>query len=373
MKKIKIALAGIGNCASSLIQGLHLYKNINPNEIIPGILHTKIGEYEIKDIEVVAAFDIDKRKVGFDLSEAIYAKPNNTLNLVHKIPKTNVIVNRGPTLDGFSKHMLEYPENERFVESDEKPVNVKEVLRKIKPDMLICYLPVGSQKAVEYYANACLESNTAFINAMPVFICSDSNWAEKFEKKGLICAGDDIKAQIGATILHRVLVHLFESRGVKILRTYQLNFGGNTDFLNMLAKERLGLKKISKTESVQSQLKQRLEKNNIHIGPSDYIPWQKDNKICYIRIEGENFGNAPVTLELKLSVEDSPNSAGVMIDVIRAVKIAMDSGLKGPLYDICSFAFKHPPIQKTDEKSKEDFENFIKKYGKNKNCKSIQY
>lgn len=363
--KIKIAIAGIGNCASSLLQGIYHYRNIDSNKPVPGILHTKLGIYEIKDIEIVAAFDIDSRKVGKDVSEAIYANPNNTIKIEKQIPLTNVIVQRGPTFDGFPKHMLDYPENERFVESKEEPVNVAEVLKNSKPDILICYLPVGSQKAVEYYANACIEAKVAFVNAMPVFICSDKKWSKKFYNAGIICAGDDIKAQIGATITHRILAHLFESRGVKLLRTYQLNFGGNTDFLNMIERERLGSKKISKTEAVQSQLKKPLSSNNIHIGPSDYVPWQKDQKICYIRMEGEKFGEAPVIIELRLSVEDSPNSAGVMVDLIRAVKIAIDRKLKGPVNEICSFAFKHPPIQLTDEEAIRNLEIFIQEKNEN--------
>jgi myo-inositol-1-phosphate synthase len=365
MAKIKIAIAGIGNCASSLIQGIYYYKN---KKNIPGILHDKIGNYKIGDMEIVSAFDIDERKIGRDLSEAIFQKPNNTKIFFNEIPKLRVKVLRGPTLDGLPNHMREFPEEIRFKESKQKPVNVVEILKKTKPDVLINYLPVGSEEATKYYANACLEAGVSFINAIPVFICSKEEYSKKFKEKGLVCLGDDVKAQIGATITHRVLTNLFEKRGVKLKRTYQLNFGGNTDFLNMLERNRLESKKISKTESVQSQLKNHLDKENIHIGPSDFIPWLKDNKICQIRMEGEQFGGTPVEIDLKLSVEDSPNSAGVMIDAIRCAKLALDRGLSGYLEEISAFAFKHPRKQFTDDETFQKMENFIK--GKlNKNTK----
>lgn len=357
MAKIKIAIAGIGNCASSLIQGIYYYKN-KKNTF--GLLHDKIGGYKINDIKIVAAFDIDERKVGRDLSEAIFQKPNNTKIFFNKISKIGVKVLRGPTLDGLPNHMKEFPEEIRFKESNQNPVNVAEILRKTKPDILINYLPVGSEKATKYYVDACLETGVSFINAIPVFICSKEEYSKKFKERGLVCLGDDIKAQIGATITHRILTNLFEKRGVKLKKTYQLNFGGNTDFINMLERKRLGSKKISKTESIQSQLKSPLDEENIHIGPSDFIPWLKDNKICQIRMEGEQFGENPVEIDLKLSVEDSPNSAGVMIDAIRCAKLALDRRLSGYLEEISAFAFKYPRKQFTDDEAFQRVENFIK-------------
>ena len=357
---IKIAIVGIGNCASSLIQGLTFYENVKDEREIPGLLNNSIGGYYISDIEIVAAFDVDKRKIGKDVSEAIFQKKNNTTVLCENVKESVVKVLRGPTLDGVSKHMEEYDEDIRFVESDENPVDVVKVLRETKPDILINYLPVGSQKATEYYVNCCLEAGVSFINAIPVFISSKDEYAKMFEDAGLVCVGDDIKAQIGATITHRVLTNLFSKRGVKLKRTYQLNTGGNTDFLNMLDRKRLSFKKISKTEAVQSQLGQPLHWKNIHIGPSDFIPWQKDNKICFIRMEGEQFGSVPMNLEMRLSVEDSPNSAGVMIDAIRCTKLAIDRGIKGYLKEISAFGFKHPAIQYSDDKAFKMLDEFIK-------------
>lgn len=360
MKKIKVAIVGVGNCASSLIQGIYYYKNKKTNI---GLLHPLIGSYSPSDIEIVTAFDIDARKVGKDISDAIFALPNNTKVFYPKVPKLNIKVLRGPTEDGFSQSLLDYNEKIRFVESKEKPVDVIEVLKKIKPDVLINYLPVGSKKATKYYAECCLEAGVSFINAIPVFIASDKEWASKFSKNNIICVGDDIKSQLGATIIHRVLTNLFEKRGVKITNTYQLNVGGNTDFLNMLDKDRLKSKKVSKTESVQSQLKHPLNAENIHIGPSDFVPWLKDNKICFIRIEGEGFGEVPIELDLKLSVEDSPNSAGEMIDVIRLVKLGLESGYKGYL-DISAFYFKHPLKQLGDEEAYKIVNEYITKCAK---------
>jgi len=365
MDKVKIAIVGMGNCASSLIQGIYFYKSMKK---IPGLLHDEIGKYKIRDIEIVAAFDIDERKVGKDVSEAIFQKPNNTKVFFNKISKIGVKVLRGPTLDGLPKHMKDFPDEIRFKESKQKSVNVVEILRKTKPDLLINYLPVGSKKATEYYVNACLEAGVSFINAIPVFICSREEYSKKFKEKKLVCLGDDIKAQIGATVTHRVLTNLFEKRGVKLKRTYQLNFGGNTDFLNMLERNILGSKKISKTESVQSQLKHPLDKENIHVGPSDFIPWLKDNKICQIRMEGEQFGGTPVKIDLKLSVEDSPNSAGVMVDAIRCAKLALDRGLSGYLEEISAFAFKHPRKQYTDDEAFRMIEEFIKNRMEEKNA-----
>jgi myo-inositol-1-phosphate synthase len=360
-KEIKIAIVGIGNCASSLIQGLFYYKNVkDEKELVPGLMHNVLGGYKISDIKVVAAFDVDKRKVGKDVSEAIFAPPNCTKIFCKDVPKMGVKVKMGPVLDGVASHMKDYPEDKTFVVAKEKPVNVVEELKKSGAEILINYLPVGSQKATEYYANCALKAGVAFINCMPVFIVSDKKWAEKFEKKKLPCIGDDIKSQVGATIVHRVLTHLFVQRGVIIDRSYQLNFGGNTDFLNMLERKRLKSKKISKTEAVESQLAKRLSYDNLHIGPSDWIPWLKDNKICFIRIEGRKFGNVPVELELRLSVEDSPNSAGCVIDAIRLAKIALDRKIGGPLISASAYLMKSPPQQFTDEKAREMVEEFIK-------------
>jgi myo-inositol-1-phosphate synthase len=360
-KEIRIAIAGVGNCASSLIQGLFYYKDVTSNdELVPGLMHNVLGGYKISDIKPVAAFDIDKRKVGKDLSEAIFAKPNCTKVFCSDIPKLNVKVMRGPTLDGVAEHMKDYPEDRTFVISDEKPVDVAKVLKESKAEILINYMPVGSEEATKYYAECALKAGCAFINCMPVFIASNNEWAKKFESKGLPVIGDDIKSQIGATIVHRVLTKLFSDRGVKIERTYQLNTGGNTDFLNMLARSRLKSKKISKTESVQSQLPVRLKDENIHIGPSDYVPWQKDNKVCFIRIEGRKFGDVPVELELRLSVEDSPNSAGIVIDAIRCAKLAMDRCIGGALISPSAYFMKHPPQQFPDSVAKQMVEEFIK-------------
>ncbi|HOK35163.1 MAG TPA: inositol-3-phosphate synthase [Candidatus Pacearchaeota archaeon] len=359
-KNIKIAIAGVGNCSSALVQGLYYYKNIKSNDdLVPGLMHNVIGDYKISDIKVVAAFDIDKRKVGKDVSEAIFAKPNCTKVFCKNVPKMNVKVKMGPVLDGVADHMKNYPEDQTFLPAKQKPVDVVKELKKSKTDILINYMPVGSQKATEFYAKAALDAGVAFINCMPVFIVSDKDWGEKFEKKGLPCIGDDIKSQIGATITHRTLCHLFAQRGVTIDRSYQLNFGGNTDFLNMLSRERLKSKKISKTESVESQLIKRLSYDNLHVGPSDWVPFLKDNKVCYIRIEGRKFGDVPVELELRLSVEDSPNSAGCVIEAIRLLKLALDRKIGGPLISPSAYFMKHPPEQFTDEKAREMVEEFI--------------
>lgn len=359
-KEIRIAIVGVGNCASSLIQGLFYYKNVkNEKELVPGLMHNILGGYKISEIKVVAAFDIDKRKVGKDVSEAIFALPNCTKIFCKKIPKIGVKVKMGPVLDGVASHMKEYPKHKTFVIAKIKPTNIVEELKKARAEILINYLPVGSQKATEFYARAALKAGCAFINCIPVFIVSNKKWAERFEKRKLPCIGDDIKSQVGATILHRTLCHLFTQRGVIIDRSYQLNFGGNTDFLNMLAKKRLVSKKISKTESVQSQLAKRLTYENLHIGPSDWVPWLKDNKICFIRIEGRKFGNTPVILDLRLSVEDSPNSAGCVIDAIRLAKIALDRKIGGPLISASAYLMKHPPQQFPDEKAREMVEEFI--------------
>jgi len=358
---IKIAIAGVGNCASSLVQGIYYYKKVtNNDELVPGLMHNVLGNYKISDIKVVAAFDIDKRKVGKDLSEAIFALPNCTKVFCKNIPKMKVKVKMAPILDGVASHMKEYPEEKTFLPAKLKPVDIVKELKKSGAEILINYVPVGSEKAARFYAKAALEAGCAFINCMPVFIVSDNTWANKFEKKNLPCIGDDIKSQVGATIVHRTLAHLFSERGVKLLKTYQLNFGGNTDFLNMLERSRLKSKKISKTESVQSQLPIPLSKDNIHIGPSDYVPFLKDNKICYIKMEGRKFGNVPIEIEVKLSVEDSPNSAGCIIDAIRILKLALDRKIGGPLISASAYFMKHPPQQFPDEKAREMLEEFIK-------------
>ncbi len=359
-KPIKIAIAGIGNCCSSLVQGLYYYKNVSSNdELVPGLMHNVLGGYKISDVKPVAAFDIDKRKVGNDLSEAIFALPNNTLVFQKDVPKMDVTVQMGPVMDGVASHMEDYPEDEAFRISKEKPVDMTKVLKESGAEIFVNYLPVGSQQAVEYYAQCALDAGCAFINMMPVFIASDDAWAKKFEERDLPVIGDDIKAMVGATITHRVLAKLWADRGVKLDRTYQLNTGGNTDFLNMLERARLKSKKISKTEAVQSQLPTPLDSKNIHIGPSDYVPWQKDRKVCFIRMEGRKFGDASVHLELRLDVEDSPNSAGCGIDAIRCCKLALDRGIGGKLISISSYVMKHPPQQFPDSVAKEMVEEFI--------------
>ena len=359
-KQIKIAIVGLGNCASSLIQGLFYYKNIkNDDELVPGLMHNILGPYKISDIKLVAAFDIDKRKIGKDVSRAMFELPNCTKVFCKNIPYLGVKVKMGPVLDGVAPHMKDYPVDKTFLVAKAKAVDVLKELKKSGAEILINYLPVGSQEAVEYYANCALKAGVAFINCMPVFVASDENWAAKFEKKGLPCIGDDIKSQVGATITHRVLSHLFTQRGVTIDRSYQLNFGGNTDFLNMLARNRLKSKKISKTESVESQLAKRLSYDNLHIGPSDWVPFLKDNKLCFIRIEGRKFGNVPIELELRLSVEDSPNSAGCVIDAIRIAEIALDRKISGALISSSAYFMKHPPKQFSDEKAREMVEEFI--------------
>ncbi len=359
MKKIRIALIGVGNCASSLIQGIYYYKNKKSSQKIPGLMHFEIGGYKPGDIEVVAAFDIDKRKVGKDVRDAIFTQPNCTTIFYKDVPKLGVKVLKGKVLDGYSAHMAEYPEDKSFVISEEEEVDIVKVLKETKAEIALNYLPVGSEEASRFYANCCLEAGVAFINCMPTFIASDKIWAKRFEEKGIPIVGDDIKSQLGATIVHRTLAKLFLDRGVKLDRTYQINIGGNADFLNMLARERLKSKKISKTQAVQSILDVPLETENIHIGPSDYIPWLKDNKICYIRMDGRIFGDVPISLELRLSVEDSPNSAGSVIDAIRCCKLALDRKIGGALISISAYTMKHPPKQFPDEKAKQMVEEFI--------------
>ena len=355
--KIRVAIVGVGNCASSLIQGIEYYKN---NSDIIGLMNYDLEGYKPGDIEVVAAFDVDKRKVGKNVSEAIFAKPNNTKIFEKDIKNNGTFVKMGKILDGISDHMKVFPEDRAFIPSDEEPCDIVKELRDSNTDILLNYLPVGSEDATRFYAECCLEAGVAFINNIPVFIASDEKWAQRFKDKGLPIIGDDIKAQLGATITHRTLARLFRDRGVKLDRTYQLNTGGNTDFSNMLNKSRLISKRISKTEAVQSQLETPLEAENIHIGPSDYVPWQNDNKVCFLRMEGRMFGNVPMNMELRLSVEDSPNSAGVVIDAIRCCKLALDRKISGPLIAISAFTMKHPPVQYPDNVAKEIVKIFIR-------------
>lgn len=361
MSKIKIAIVGMGNCASSLIQGIHYYKDKKPEDSI-GLMHWEIAGYEPSDIEVVAAFDVDKRKVGQTVDKAIFAKPNCTTVFMNDIPKSDVKVSMGKILDGVADHMQNFDEDLTFIVADEEEAELSDVVNVLKEsgaEILLNYLPVGSQKATEFYAQACLEAGVAFINCMPVFIVSNPEWEKQFKDKGIPCIGDDIKAQLGATITHRTLTTLFKNRGVKLDRTYQLNTGGNTDFMNMLNRSRLESKKESKTEAVQSVAGERLDENDIHIGPSDYVPWQKDNKLCFLRMEGREFGDVPINIELRLSVEDSPNSAGCVIDAIRICKLALERGISGQLTSISSYVMKHPPVQFTDDEAYENTNLFI--------------
>jgi len=359
LKKIKLAIAGLGNCASSLIQGIEYYKNSDDGNCI-GLMHRSVGGYRPGDIEVVAAFDIDERKVGRDVSDAIFAPPNCTKVFYPEVPYMGVEVKKGPVLDGVAPHMSSYEDNKTFVVSDAEPCDVVGELEDSGAEVLINYMPVGSEKASRFYAQAALDAGIGYVNCMPVFIASDPAWAKKFKDAGVPIVGDDVKSQIGATIVHRTLAKLFSDRGCKLDRTYQLNTGGNTDFLNMLNQERLKSKKISKTEAVQSVLDVPLMADDIHIGPSDYVPWQKDNKICFLRMEGRIFGDVPINLELRLSVEDSPNSGGSTIDAIRVCKLAIDRKIGGPLIEISAYTMKHPPIQYPDYLARELVEKFIK-------------
>lgn len=361
VKEIRLAIAGLGNCASSLLQGIEYYRR-SGDEVKQGhkgLMHYDMQGYRPESIKVVAAFDVDERKVGQPVEKAIYAKPNCTMQISESIPETGVIVQMGEVLDGVSDHMAEYDANRSFRVAKEAPVDVAQVLKDTKADVLIAYLPVGSEKAVRYYAQACLEAKVAMVNCMPVFIASDPEWAQRFKDAGVPIVGDDIKSQVGATIVHRVLTKLFEDRGVELKRTYQLNTGGNTDFLNMLNHSRLKSKKISKTEAVQSQLGTPLDPDNIHIGPSDYVPFQNDNKVCFLRMEGEGFGGIPLELEMRLSVQDSPNSAGVAIEAIRCAKLAIDRKVSGVLRSISSYTMKHPIEQYSDSVAHQYVEDFI--------------
>jgi len=373
MGKIKIAIAGVGNCAASLVQGIEYYRSLSNQKTaknkpidLMGLMNYDMGGYFPQDIEVVAAFDIDERKVGERLDVALNAKPNCVWS-IGPIPKSKVRVEMGNILDGFSEHMAAYKADRTFLPASKKPCNVEKVLKESGAEILMNYLPVGSQKATEFYAEACLKTGVSLINCMPVFIVSNPAWAKRFEAKRIPCVGDDIKAQIGATVTHRTLAKLFMDRGVRIDRTYQLNTGGNTDFLNMKEEERLASKKISKTNAVVSQIENRgrkINKDNVHIGPSDYVPWQKDNKLCFLRIESLHFGDIPMNLECRLSVEDSPNSAGVVIDAIRCAKIALDNGISGALMGPCAYLKKSPPVQYDDNTARKMMEDFISTYGK---------
>jgi len=361
-RKIRIAIVGVGNCASSLLQGIEYYRHCasQADEQATGLIHSTIGPYLSTDIEPVCAFDIDQRKVGGSLAEAVFAKPNNTKRISPTLPWTNVPVLMGPVLDGVSSHMDAYPEDRRFLVANQAPIDVAKTLKAYHADILLNYLPVGSQLAAEHYAQACLAEGVSLINCMPVFLVSHPKWADAFRQQGVPIVGDDIKSQLGATILHRTLVNLLSERGVTLTRTYQLNTGGNTDFLNMLNRERLVAKKQSKTDAVQSALPAPLPQEQIHIGPSDYVPWLEDQKIAFIRLEGRIFGNVPIELELRLAVEDSPNSAGVAIDAIRCCQLARDRGVSGPLTSISAYTMKHPPQQFPDAEARMLVERFIK-------------
>ncbi|MBD3322400.1 MAG: inositol-3-phosphate synthase [Chitinivibrionales bacterium] len=361
MADIKIAIAGIGNCASSLLQGIEYYKNKQENDAI-GLMHWDIGGYSPRDIKIVAAFDIDSRKVGKDVSEAIFSRPNCTKVFCHSMPQTGVTVRMGKICDGFSEHMARYDDDYTFLPCKDREADKKDVVTALKEsgtEILCNYLPVGSEEGVRFYAECALEAGVAFINNIPVFIASDPAWARRFEERSIPIIGDDIKAQLGATITHRMLTDLFKKRGVKLTHTYQLNTAGNTDFLNMLNRERLVSKKKSKTEAVQSVTAHRLGDRDIHVGPSDYVPWQNDNKVCFIRMEGKLFGDVDMNLELRLSVEDSPNSAGVAIDSIRCCRLALDRGTGGVLYSPSSYFSKHPPVQYSDDEAWRMTEEFI--------------
>ncbi|HEV2779062.1 MAG TPA: inositol-3-phosphate synthase [Actinophytocola sp.] len=353
-QSVRVAVVGVGNCAASLVQGVHYYRDADAAARVPGLMHVRFGDYHVGDIQFVAAFDVDAKKVGRDLSEAIVASKNNTIKICD-VPPLGVIVQRGHTLDGLGEYYREIID-----ESDEEPVDVVAALRESGADVLVSYLPVGSEEADRFYAQCAIDAGVAFVNALPVFIASDPAWAAKFTEAGVPIVGDDIKSQVGATITHRVLAKLFEDRGVELLRTYQLNFGGNMDFMNMLERKRLQSKKISKTQSVTSQIPHEMERASVHIGPSDHVPWLDDRKWAYVRLEGRTFGDVPLNLEYKLEVWDSPNSAGVIIDAVRAAKIAMDRGIGGPILSASSYFMKSPPVQYSDAEAHDAVEKFIR-------------
>jgi myo-inositol-1-phosphate synthase len=352
--KIRLGIVGVGNCAAALVQGLEYYKDARPGEDVPGLMHVMLGDYHVRDVEIAAAFDVDAKKVGRDVAEAIFCQPNNTIRFAEDVPPTGVDVQRGPTLDGLGKYYREVID-----EADGEPVDVAKALREADVDVVVSYLPVGSEEATRFYAQAAILAGAGFVNCIPVFIASDREWAKRFADAGLPIVGDDIKSQVGATIVHRILTKLLEDRGVDLKRTYQLNFGGNMDFMNMLERERLISKKKSKTQSVQSQLRVELPKDDIHIGPSDHVPWLEDRKWAQIRLEGKAFGDVPLNIELKLEVWDSPNSAGIVIDAIRCAKVAMDRGISGPLVGPSAYFMKSPPVQFSDEMAREMVEEFI--------------
>ena len=354
MGKVRVAIIGVGNCASSFVQGLHYYRNAKETDRVPGLMHVNLGGYHIRDVEVSAAIDIDKNKVGRDLSEAIVTTPNNTLNFA-KVPRSGVTVQRGMTHDGLGKYLSKIIEK-----APGSTVDVVKLLKDTGTDVVVNYLPVGSEEATKWYVEQVLEAGCGFVNCIPVFIAREQYWQNRFEKRGLPVIGDDIKSQVGATITHRVLANLFVDRGVRIDRTYQLNFGGNTDFLNMLERERLESKKISKTSAVTSNIPYELPEENVHVGPSDYVPWLKDRKWCHIRMEGTTFGDVPLNLEMKLEVWDSPNSAGIVIDAVRCAKLALNHGLKGALIAPSSYFMKSPPVQFTDDEARQKTEEFIR-------------
>ncbi|HEY8719107.1 inositol-3-phosphate synthase [Pengzhenrongella sp.] len=354
MTSIRVAIVGVGNCASSLVQGVHFYADADPASTVPGLMHVQFGDYHVSSLKFVAAFDVDAKKVGFDLSEAILASENNTIKIAD-VPPLGVTVQRGHTLDGLGKYY-----SETIEESGAEAVDVVAALKEARVDVLVCYLPVGSEQAAKFYAQCAIDAKVAFVNALPVFIASDPVWAKKFEDAGVAIVGDDIKSQVGATITHRVLARLFEDRGVILDRTYQLNVGGNMDFKNMLERERLESKKISKTQSVTSNIDHELSARNVHIGPSDYIPWLDDRKMAFVRLEGRAFGEVPLSLEYKLEVWDSPNSAGIIIDAVRAAMIAKDRGVGGPILSAATYFMKSPPVQMEDVKGRAELEAFIR-------------
>ena len=355
--KVRVAIVGVGNCASSLVQGVQYYKDADESSTVPGLMHVRFGQYHVRDVEFVAAFDVDAKKVGFDLSDAIFASENNTIKIAD-VPPTGVTVQRGHTLDGLGKYYLE-----TITEADGSGVDIVQALKDNEVDVLVSYLPVGSEQADKFYAQCCIDAGVAFVNALPVFIASDPEWAQKFADAGVPIVGDDIKSQVGATITHRVMAKLFEDRGVTLDRTYQLNVGGNMDFKNMLERERLESKKVSKTQAVTSNLTGPLaglkDDRNVHIGPSDYVAWLDDRKWAYVRLEGRAFGDVPLNLEYKLEVWDSPNSAGIIIDAVRAAKIAKDRGIGGPVIPASAYLMKSPPKQLADDVARQQLEEFI--------------
>ena len=351
---IRVAIVGVGNCAASLVQGVHYYRDADPQATIPGLMHVEFGKYHVNDVQFVAAFDVDGKKVGVDLADAILASENNTIKIA-EVPPTGVTVQRGPTLDGLGKYYLETIE-----QSPEEPVDVVQALKDAKVDVMVCYLPVGSQEAAEFYAQCAIDAGVGFVNALPVFLAGTKTWADKFTAAGVPIVGDDIKSQIGATITHRVMAKLFEDRGVTLDRTYQLNVGGNMDFKNMLERDRLESKKISKTQAVTSNIQHDLGARNVHIGPSDYVQWLDDRKWAYVRLEGRAFGDVPLNMEYKLEVWDSPNSAGIIIDAVRAAKIALDRGIGGPILSASSYFMKSPPVQYDASTARDAVEAFIR-------------